>query len=242
LVTTHTSLSEIWKQSDDLDRMTLRSHTDRLLSAPRHLGIFAFVGFSGAPSWWRPSTLAHTTTAMLEAMLLYPLIWCGLPRRALHGRWMFKSPPAASARKRIHFFGALYTTLPTIALATMPVGWLTGGLSGATAAFAIGLLITCAYEYIHCIEHLPHKPRSKMLAVMNARHLAHHFHDENGNYGITDFLWDRLFGVLYDRSEHPFRSPTVYNLGYAKEVAQICPWVAQLSGGVASDRPRRTRQ
>ena len=28
--------------------------------------------------------------------------------------------------------------------------------------------------------------------------MAHHFHDETGNFGITSFLWDRLFGTQLD--------------------------------------------
>jgi sterol desaturase/sphingolipid hydroxylase (fatty acid hydroxylase superfamily) len=73
---------------------------------------------------------------------------------------------------------------------------------------------------------------------MKRRHMAHHFHDENGNYGITTFLWDRLFGTYYDRPERPEKSPTVFNLGYTPDAARRWPWVARLSGGVATGHPR----
>ena len=74
---------------------------------------------------------------------------------------------------------------------------------------------------------------------MKKRHMAHHFHDESGNYGITTFFWDKVFGTYYDRSERPEKSATVFNLGYDEEVAREYPWVAELSGGVATGHPRQ---
>src|SRR3546814_3738129 len=75
---------------------------------------------------------------------------------------------------------------------------------------------------------------------MKARHMAHHFHDEKGNYGITNFFWDRLFGTFYERHERKEKSPTVFNLGYTEEVARIYPQVKELSGGVvATGHPRQ---
>jgi sterol desaturase/sphingolipid hydroxylase (fatty acid hydroxylase superfamily) len=74
---------------------------------------------------------------------------------------------------------------------------------------------------------------------MKKRHMAHHFHDEDGNYGITTFFWDKVFGTYYDRPERPVKSPTVFNLGYTEEVAKVYPWVSELSGGVATGHPRQ---
>jgi sterol desaturase/sphingolipid hydroxylase (fatty acid hydroxylase superfamily) len=136
-------------------------------------------------------------------------------------------------------FGALYTTLPTIALVTIPVGWLIGGSGGAAVAFATGLVITCAYEFFHCIQHLSYKPKAPWLVEMKQRHMEHHFHDEDGNFGITSFWPDRLFGTYYHRPERPLKSPTVFNLGYTEAMAERYPWVARASGGVASGHPRQ---
>jgi len=74
-------------------------------------------------------------------------------------------------------------------------------------------------------------------------HLAHHFHDESGNFGITNFFWDRVFGTYYgDVSARP-RSATVFNIGYTEEMAQAYPWVDRLSGGTRGDgNPRRFRE
>jgi hypothetical protein len=90
------------------------------------------------------------------------------------------------------------------------------------------------------IQHLAYKPKKKWLAEMKRRHMAHHFHDETGNFGITSFLWDKLFGTFYDKaSDRPSKSATVFNLGYTPEVAEVYPHVARLSGGVATGHPRQ---
>src|SRR5688500_6747597 len=200
---------------------------------------------------WRPAPLVPTLIAVATSALIYPLVWYMLHRWVLHSRWMFKVTMLASTWKRIHYdhhqdpnhlevlFGALHTTLPTIALATAPLGYAIGGFGGAMAAVATGLLTTCFYEFCHCIQHLSYKPRNKWLAAMKSRHMAHHFHDETGNFGITSYFWDRLFGTFYERQERSRKSPTVFNLGYTPEVAQRYPWVAELSGGVATGHPRR---
>ena len=68
----------------------------------------------------------------------------------------------------------------------------------AAACVAGALLTTCFYEFCHCIEHLSYKPKNPILARMKQLHMAHHFHNEQGNYGITNFLWDRVFGTFKD--------------------------------------------
>src|SRR3546814_17185132 len=82
---------------------------------------------------------------------------------------MFKSPLTSRTWKRIHYdhhqdpnhlevlFGALYTTLPAIAAATIPVGGALGGFGAAMAAFSAGLLPTPSYEFSDC--HSPEKTR-----------------------------------------------------------------------------------
>ena len=155
----------------------------------------------------------------------------------------------ASTWKRIHFdhhqdpnhlevlFGALHTTLPAVVFFLAPVGWLIGGFGGAMIAIATGLVTTCIYEFVHCVQHLKYKPRQKWLAQMKARHMAHHFHNESGNYGITNFFWDKAFGTFYDRQDRAEKSETVFNLGYTPEQARRYPWVSRLSGGVATGHP-----
>ncbi len=245
-----------WRREHHLDKMSFK---DLVVAYAQYPAIIAYVLLAVAAIGvyaWRPAPLVPTLVAIGVAALVYPLVWYVLHRWVLHSRWMFKVPFLASTWKRIHYdhhqdpnhlevlFGALHTTLPTIAIATAPVGYAIGsfwgsGVGGAAIAFATGLLTTCFYEFVHCIQHLAYKPKSKWLAEMKKRHMAHHFHDENGNFGITTFFWDKLFGTFYDRAERPKKSETVFNLGYTPEVAERYPQVARLSGGVATGHPRR---
>lgn len=186
-------------------------------------------------------------------VVAYPLIWYILHRTVLHGKLFFKSKLTAKVWKRIHYdhhqdphdlkilFGALYTTLPTIALIAFAVGYPLNGWSGAAAALAGGMFTTCFYEFSHCIQHLSYKPKQKWLAHIKQLHMAHHFHDEDGNFGITNFFWDKLFGTFYERRDRPNKSPTVFNLGYTEVEAEKYPWVKDLSGGLGPDNPRARR-
>jgi sterol desaturase/sphingolipid hydroxylase (fatty acid hydroxylase superfamily) len=230
------TLKELW-----VAYLTYPAIVAYLLLAAVAIGVWA----------WQPASIGETAVTVLISSLVYPLVWYVLHRWVLHSRWMFKVPVLASTWKRIHYdhhqdpnhlevlFGALHTTLPTIALATAPIGYAIGGVGGAAIAFATGLLTTCFYEFVHCIQHLAYKPKNKWIAEMKKRHMAHHFHDENGNYGITTFFWDKLFGTFYDRTERPSKSPTVFNLGYTPEISEKYPHVARLSGGVATGHPRK---
>jgi sterol desaturase/sphingolipid hydroxylase (fatty acid hydroxylase superfamily) len=218
---------------------------------PAILAYIALAAVSAVVWALYPASLPQTLGAMAVIVFAYPLVWYALHRWVLHSNWMFKVPFLASTWKRIHFdhhqdpnrlevlFGALHTTLPTIAVVTLPVGYAIGGIGGAAAAFGAGLVTTCVYEFVHCVQHLAYKPKWKLIAEMKKRHMAHHFHDERGNYGITNYFWDRTFGTFYDRKERPAKSPTVFNLGYTPEIARRYPWVARLSGGVATGHPRK---
>lgn len=240
-----------WNRTHHLNKMSLR---ELVVAYFQYYAIQAYLLFAAISTYVAiayPTTPFRALAAVAVAIAAYPLAWYLLHRYVLHGQWMFKSPLTAKVWKRIHYdhhqdpnhleilFGALYTTLPTIALVTIPVGYLIGGIGGGAAAFAAGLLMTCFYEFTHCIQHLSYKPKSPLLADMKARHMAHHFHDESGNFGITSFTWDKLFGTYYDRPERPAKSETVFNLGYTPEVAKIYPWVAHQSGGVETSHPRR---
>lgn len=248
------ALLNFWNKSHNLSKMTLR---DLVVAYFQHYTIQAYLALAALSAW---AAIAWTTNpvmsgaSVLAAILFYPLLWYVLHRWVLHGAWLYRSPLTAAVWKRIHYdhhqdphhlevlFGALYTTLPTIVLATAPIGYALEGRGGAAAALAAGLVWTCFYEFCHCVQHLPYKPKNKFLADMKARHMAHHFQDEKGNFGITNFFWDRLFGTFYEREERPVKSPTVFNLGYTDAEAARYPWVARLSGGVWLGTPRGRRQ
>ncbi len=241
----------IWSRSHHLDRMTLKELVAAYFQYPAIIAYLALSATAIVTYALNPAPLLPTFAAIGAAALAYPLAWYLLHRFVLHSRWMWKSKLLAPTWKRIHYdhhqdpnhlevlFGALHTTLPTIAAVTLPVGWAIGGFGGACAALATGLLTTCFYEFCHCIQHLSYKPKNRWLAEMKRSHMAHHFHHEGGNYGITTFFWDKLFGTYYKGAHEREKSPTVFNLGYTSQVAEQYPHVAELSGGVVAGHPRK---
>jgi sterol desaturase/sphingolipid hydroxylase (fatty acid hydroxylase superfamily) len=249
LVTTLLLKPGFWRREHHLDRMTLRQLVVAYFQYPAILAYLALAAMSVGLWFAFPASAGRTALSAGVAVMLYPLVWYVLHRWVLHSRWMFKVPALAATWKRIHYdhhqdpnrleilFGALHTTLPTIALATAPIGYAIGGIGGAAAGLAAGLLTTCFYEFCHCIQHLAYTPKHPLLVKMKQRHMAHHFHDETGNFGITNFFWDRLFGTSYAKVSDRKKSATVFNLGYTPEVAVKYPRVAELSGGVATGHP-----
>jgi sterol desaturase/sphingolipid hydroxylase (fatty acid hydroxylase superfamily) len=241
-------------RTHNLDRMTLPELVRAFFTYPAILTYLALSAVSIALILrWMESPL-RLVPAVAVAILVYPLVWYLLHRFVLHGRYLYKSRLTASAWKRIHFdhhqdphnlrvlFGALYTTLPTIGIVTLPVGYLIAGPAGAMTAFATGLLTTCFYEFCHCVQHLNFAPKSRFLQRIKKLHLQHHFHNEQGNYGITNYLWDKWLGTYYASPRELPKSATVFNLGYTEQEAQRYPWVAALSHGTRGDgNPRRFR-
>lgn len=192
---------------------------------------------------------AKAAISVLAVVLLYPFFWYGLHRWVLHSRLLYRFERTAALWKRTHYdhhrrpndlsvlFGSLGNTLPTLAILCGGTGFLIAGLGGALWAMAAGLVMTMLYEYVHCIQHLGYLPASPRLQRMKRLHLLHHFHNETGNFGITDFAPDKLLGSFYGEGTQRPRSPTVRNLGYTAEVAKTYPWVERLSGD-GTDVPR----
>lgn len=230
----------------NLARMTMR---DLVIAYLTHYAVAAYfvlaaLGLALAVLWmpaWTAPQVARVVAAGIAAVLVYPLVWYGLHRWVLHSPLGYRSPLLARVWKRTHFdhhqdphnlgvlFGALYTTLPTIALVTLPLGWLIGGPAGAAACVAGALLTTCFYEFCHSAQHLNYRPKFAWMQEIKRLHLLHHFHNENGNHGITNFVVDRLLGSYYDKARDKPKSASVFNLGYDEAMAGKYPWVAALS-------------
>jgi sterol desaturase/sphingolipid hydroxylase (fatty acid hydroxylase superfamily) len=66
------------------------------------------------------------------------------------------------------------------------------GLAAFTAAFIVGYL---CYDYIHYATH--HFPmRSKVGSYLRKYHLRHHHAKEHSKYGVSNPLWDYVFGSV----------------------------------------------
>ncbi len=239
--------------SFDLGRMTLRELFAAYASHPAiHLYVLlatVSLGFA----IYQADGFAGPVAAVLATAIAYPVVWYALHRFVLHGRFLYKSRLTASLWKRIHFdhhqdphrmdvlFGSPLNTVPTILAAVVPLGWLVGGgAAGSAAAACAGFAITCVYEFCHCVQHLNFKPSNRLLRHMKELHLAHHFHDEEGNYGITSFVVDRALGTFYGSVRERPRSRHAFNLGYDAGEAARFPWVAALSGGPPRNAPPRS--
>ncbi len=185
----------------------------------------------------------------LAVFIVYPLVWYGLHRYVLHGRWLYRMRWSAGLWKRIHFdhhqdphrlevlFGSPLNTIPTMAVITGPIGYALAGWTGAAAGFATALFITCVYEFFHCIQHLNYKPRNRFIQKLKRDHLLHHFQSEQVNYGIVSFLPDMLFHTYASQAKDCPKSPTVFNLGYDLEEARRYPWVMRKTGAPPLDKP-----
>lgn len=253
-MTTHTAPdATLWQRSHYLDRMDLSDLLRAFFQYPTIITYLVLAAVFIGVFVINPAGVLPTLAVIAVAVIVYPLVWYILHRFVLHSTWMYKVPTLARTWKRTHYdhhqdpnhlevlFGSLWNTVPTILVATAPVGYLIGGVGGAAAAAATGMLLTVVNEFVHCIQHLAIKPKNTLLKTMKARHLEHHYHDETGNFGITSFAADKLFGTHYERSQRKGRSPTVFNLGYTEEVAERYPWVKELSGGVVATGPTRKR-
>jgi sterol desaturase/sphingolipid hydroxylase (fatty acid hydroxylase superfamily) len=224
-----------------LDKMTLG---DLVVAFFTHYSIQVYLTLAAAAAGYS-AVMATGWLGPLQAVvtvaLVYPFVEYALHRWVLHSRFLYKSPHTARVWKRLHFdhhqnphdlsvlFGALYTTLPPIFVLTLPIGWAIGGASAAAAALAAGCLIFAGYEFCHCVQHLPFTPRNRWLHEIKKHHLAHHFHSEQGNFGITIGIWDRILGTGYDSPRAVPRSATNHNLGYTDAERDRYPWVGELS-------------
>ena len=238
-----------------LDKMSLRDLVHAYFAYPA-IQVYLGLGTVSATAavWWQHSVLSLVIAAF-AAVLVYPLVWYLLHRFVLHGSFLYKMRWSAAMWKRIHFdhhrdphdlrvlFGSLVNTLPTIIIVTVPLGWIIGGPAAAAAALSGGLFTTCFYEFCHCIQHLAYQPKWGFLRRIKRLHVAHHFHNETGNFGITNFLWDRILGTFYSHPREISRSPTVFNLGYDEEMGKRWPYVARLTENWGEQkRPQRSEE
>ncbi|MBI1179731.1 MAG: fatty acid hydroxylase family protein [Alphaproteobacteria bacterium] len=195
----------------------------------------------------------HGNWAMLALILIlsplvYSLVEYFFHRYVLHNRTLYRHKATSAFWKRVHFdhhqdpsdfsvlFGDPKTTLPPIFVIASPLGYVFNGYAGSAMAVFCGIVLTSAYEFCHLYQHLPYEPRSAYLRRLKKRHLAHHFHNETGNFGITTHLWDVVFGTNYDSVRERPRSGTVRNLGYAGEEAARYPWVTELGAARSTER------
>ncbi len=189
---------------------------------------------------WLYDAAAPLLAGAVIALLVYSIVEYLFHRFVLHGRWLYRHRATAALWKRVHYdhhqdtsnlavmFGAPQTTLVPILFIAIPLGWLVGRAPGAAFGVFCGIALTAAYEFFHLYQHVPWEPNNAYLRRLKKRHLAHHFHNETGNFGITSEIWDKLLGTHYDSPKERPRSASVRHLGYTGDEAERFPWVMQL--------------
>ncbi len=247
---------DYWKgRSHDLGRMSLGQLLRTYITYPS-IVVYLTLGVAAAVAAAMTATAVWPVLGSVAGAIAgYVIAEYSLHRYVLHGRYLYKNRFTASLWKRIHFdhhqdphdlrvlFGAISNLLPAVLIVSAPIGYAIGQVPGMFAAMATGLFAACIYEFCHCVQHLKHTPRNRHLQNIKRRHLAHHFHNEQANFGITTNVIDRLVGTFYDRPKEVPRSPTTFNLGYTAEEAERYPWVKDLSGGERRDSgPQSARQ
>jgi sterol desaturase/sphingolipid hydroxylase (fatty acid hydroxylase superfamily) len=181
--------------------------------------------------------------------LVYTFVEYVFHRFVLHGRLLYRHRATAALWKRVHYdhhqdasdlsvlFGDPKTTLVPILVIASPLGYLFHGMAGTAMAVFCGIVLTAVYEFCHLYQHAPWEPRNAYLRRLKRRHLAHHFHNETGNFGITTHVWDVVFGTNYDTNRERPRSASVRTLGYEGDEAVRFPWVMDLTARTKAEEP-----
>jgi sterol desaturase/sphingolipid hydroxylase (fatty acid hydroxylase superfamily) len=235
----------------DLGKLTLGGLTLAFITYPTVILYFALCVLAGwgAIRLGALQTPLRCAAAAFVCLWIYPLVWYGLHRYMLHGRFLYRWRATAALWKRIHYdhhgdaqrmsvlFGSPSTTLPVMVGITFPVGYLIGGPPAALCMFITSLVVTATYEFCHCVYHLDYTPNLAWLRRGKTLHLAHHYRNETGNYGIISFWPDWLFGTLYRQASERPQSKTVFNLGYDEDAARRYPWVAALTAPAEAASP-----
>lgn len=180
---------------------TPRSRLARLLEAPAHRRCFAALVIAEAVATTAAIAKAQDVAAIAGAWTAGLAAWT-LIEYVLH-RVLFHLPrthplSVLGARQHLDHHDApsrcpiskpLRLTMPAIAIA-IAIAWVLGGLALAVCAGLIaGYLV---YEVMHVGAHVLHDDHP--WPAQRRRHLAHHG-DPGRWFGITNPLWDRVFGT-----------------------------------------------
>jgi sterol desaturase/sphingolipid hydroxylase (fatty acid hydroxylase superfamily) len=178
-------------------------------------------------------------TAGIIFIFLHPVSWFTLLAFAVSlvlftfgeymtHRFIFHMKPPKSAFllkliKRIHYdhhvypndlkllFLPLWYSIPNMLIISSVFYLITRSLP-LTVAFAVGLMCTLmVYEWKHYIAHRPIKPKTKFGKWLKKTHILHHFKNENYWYGVSNPVFDIVFGTSKDEKDVP-TSETAKNL------------------------------
>ncbi|WP_231504023.1 sterol desaturase family protein [Commensalibacter melissae] len=236
-------------RSYDLGKMGLKQLWVAYLTHPTILLYFSLIIGCIVAVCYTFNGWVPVLSSIIVMIFGFPLIWYIIHRWIMHVSLLYRMKWSASLWKRIHFdhhqdphllnvlFGSPLNTIPTIIIIGGGLGYLVGGFCGFFASIGTAVYMSCFYEFFHCIQHLNYKPKSRYVSHIKQVHVLHHFHYEKGNFGITNYFWDKIFGTYYEDAKARPRSPTVFNMGYTVKEAEHYPWVMLKTGAPPRDRP-----
>jgi sterol desaturase/sphingolipid hydroxylase (fatty acid hydroxylase superfamily) len=167
----------------------------------------ASLGLVGVATRERIEWLAATC----GGLLLWTLIEYLVHRIALHRIAYFVPMHGAH-----HAAPLAYVGTPTwLSVAVLGAGlfaplW---ALFGASVASGVTAGVMAGYVYYGLVHHLIHHrrgtPPAGFLHGLRATHLRHHYSPQEGNFGVTTGIWDRVFGTVIRpvSAKSPQRSP-----------------------------------
>ncbi len=148
-------------------------------------------------------------------------------------RFQLHAPPVGNSfmkrlQRRMHYdhhvepnrldllFLPIWYAIPAVALYALVYHKLTGSVEVTQALLVGNLLGLLYYEYVHFSAHVNITPSTPWGRYMKKYHLWHHYKNEHYWYGVTNPLFDYLFGTYKDQSEAE-RSTTVRDLHGSNE-------------------------
>lgn len=90
------------------------------------------------------------------------------------------------------------TYVPVMPFSTLAAVFMTSGM----------LLGYMAYMLLHHAAHYWNLPANSWLYQARRHHALHHFHQVEGNYGITTAFWDHVFGTAIEPQRNFSREKT----------------------------------
>jgi len=74
------------------------------------------------------------------------------------------------------------------------------GLFGLSIATGVTVGVMAGYVYYGLVHHLIHHRRggahAGFLRSLRVSHMRHHYSPQQGNFGVTTGIWDRVFGTV----------------------------------------------
>ncbi len=136
--------------------------------------------------------------ALIGGLVLWTLIEYFVHRVALHQIAYFVPLHGLHHAAPLAYVGTpTWLSVSVLGAGLFAPAWALCGLSIATG-ITVGVM--AGYVYYGAVHHLIHHRRgldpAGRLHGLRASHLRHHYSPQQGNFGVTTGIWDRVFGTV----------------------------------------------